>query len=386
MSPSLSPTPSRSPLRISRGLVAWLVAAALVGSLAWTQLTPATAGDRSTTERVGSASAGQRTALARAVCGTWVLYQVTSARQLKVLRPQIEDALAVPGVVGLSVRFPWNAVDLRGDRRSHPILRTANKIAKSQHKELSLRFMAGSYTPGRVFRAGASYYRYGGDKVPLPFDNNTGRHAVFVKAYKKYVARLATWSRQHDVRLLHLSQYGQDWAELNHGSEIRAARGYTERRWLRAHRQLIDIGARQSSGKLAVELPLSGYGPLSEGQSAKLASKVIKTVGKNSPRFFVQANGWDETQEWGSPTTRVEGDFDAVWRKPVMRGLQMIQPDGYDWSRVFDGLERTHATYAEVYLPSFWQVPGPTPQYNHNTRARIAQLERQIQAFHRQTC
>ena len=50
--------------------------------------------------------------------------------------------------------------------------------------------------------------------MPLPFDNNTGRHAVFVKAYKKYVARLATWSRRHDVRLLHLSQYGQDWAEL----------------------------------------------------------------------------------------------------------------------------------------------------------------------------
>ena len=113
---------------------------------------------------------------------------------------------------------------------------------------------------------------------------------------------------------------------------------------------------------------------------------MIKTVGKNSPRFFVQANGWDEDQERGSPTTRVERDFDAVWRKPVMRGLQMIQPDGYDWSRVFDGLERTHATYAEVYLPSFWQVPGPTPQYNHNTRARIDQLERQIRVFHRQTC
>ena len=55
-----------------------------------------------------------------------------------------------------------------------------------------------------------------------------------------------------------------------------------------------------------MELPLSGYGPLSEGQSAELANTVIKAVGKNSPRFFVQANGWSETKEWGSPTMWVE--------------------------------------------------------------------------------
>jgi hypothetical protein len=371
-----------------RSLSTTLVVTALAATLGWAQLAPASADTHPIADqaRVGSASSGQRAALARAACGTWVLYQVSSARSLEVLRPKIEDALSLPGVVGLSIRFPWNAVDLRGHRKNHPILRVANQIATSQGKALSIRFLAGTFTPARVFRAGASYYRSDGHKVPLPFDNGTGRHAVFLHAYDQYVGKLAAWSRKHGVRLLHLSQYGQDWAELNNGAELRAAPGYTERKWLRGHRQLIDIAARHSSRRLAVELPLSGYGPLSEGQSAALAKKVIRTVGENNPRFFVQANGWDESGDWGSPTQLVERHFDQIWRKPVMRGLQMIQPDGYRWDRVFDQLDRNHATYAEVYLPSFWQVPGPTALFDHNTTARIDQLQREIRAFRNRTC
>ena len=63
--------------------------------------------------------------LAKQVCGTWVLYQVQSTTELTRLRPQIEDALALPGVVGFSVRFPWDAADITGSATSHPILDTA---------------------------------------------------------------------------------------------------------------------------------------------------------------------------------------------------------------------------------------------------------------------
>lgn len=381
----MSPSPRRRQLRRFRtslaSVLAALLVAVLIGPLA--QLAPSYAGPAA---QVGSTSTGQQTALARSVCGTWVLYQVSDARSLRILRPKIANALALPGVVGLSVRFPWEAVDLRGREKSHPILRTARRIASRAGKGLSIRFMAGTHTPERVFRAGASYYRVGGQRAPLAFDNGTGRHAVFVRAYEKYVHKLAAWSRRNDVRLLHLSWYGEDWSELNHGAAVRAAPGYTERKWLRGHRQLVRIGAENTSRRLAVELPLSGYGPLSEGQSAALAKSVVRSVGRNSPRFFVQANGWDETREWGSPTMLVERHFDRIWRRPVMRGLQMIQPDGYRWKRVFARLDSSRATYAEVYLPSFWQVPGPTAQFDHNTRARIAGLEKQIRKFHHRTC
>lgn len=325
--------------------------------------------------------------LAKAVCGTWVLYQVSSRAELDRLAPQIKDALALPGVVGLSVRFPWDAVDLTGDRRSHPVLRKSLRLAKSQDKALSVRFMAGAHTPDRVFDAGAAYYLTdGGARVPLPWDNATGDHQVFLNAYERYATRLARWSKGHGVRLLHLSWYGQDWAELNHGAEVRAAPGYTERRWLRGHRQLVRVGGNLASRRLAVELPLSGYGPLSGGQSAALARTVRRVAGDNSSRFFVQANGWGPNGEWGAPSQEVEQQFDAIWKQPVRRGLQMIQPDGYDWDKVFARLDRVGATYAEVYLPSFWQVPGPSAQYDHNTEAKIADLEHEIQAFAKRTC
>ena len=68
-----------------------------------------------------------------------------------------------------------------------------------------------------------------------------------------------------------------------------------------------------------------------------------------------------------------------------MRGLQMIQPDGYRWKRVFARLDLSKATYAEVYLPSFWQVPGPSavvrPQLSGPDRPA---RESQIRRFHRQ--
>ncbi len=324
--------------------------------------------------------------LTQAACGTWVLYQVSSAADLDRLRPKIEDALALPGVVGFSVRFPWDAADMTGSDESDPILETAKDITERQGKALSIRFMAGAHTPARVFDAGASYYLSSGDKVPLPWDNSTGKHQVFLDAYGQYVGKLAAWSRANDVSLLHLSWYGQDWAELNHGAELRAAAGYSEAAWLDGHRDLIDVAARHSSPNLAVELPLSGYGPLSGGESAALADHVIAKAGANSEQFFIQANGWDETQDWGSPDSTVEAQFDRIWAKPVNRGLQMIQPDGYQWARVFDQLEKSAATYGEIYLPSFWQVPGPTASFDNNSTSKIADLESEIAAFSKSRC
>ena len=199
-------------------------------------------------------------------------------------------------------------------------------------------------------------------------------------------ASWSTWSEANEVRLLHLSWYGQDWAELNHGAEVRDADGYTEDKWLAGHRELIQVGARHMSSRLAVELPMSGYGPLSGGQSAALTDEVMRLAGASSDRFFIQANGWGPNGEWGAPDSTTEAQFDRIWDMPVMRGLQMIQPDGYDWSQVYARLDLTNATYAEVYLPSFWQVPGPTAAYNHNTEARIQELESEIKAFASRNC
>lgn len=379
-SPTQTPTPSTSPTPTT---VPTATPSPTASSLPTTSPSPTPTPTPSPTATPSTGSGD----LVSANCGTWVLYQVSSETDLDRLRPKIEAALALPGVTGFSVRFPWSAADITGSATSAPILEKAKQIAQGQGKALSIRFMAGSMTPARVFDSGASYYLSStGAKVPLPWDNATGSNAVFVQAYQQYVAKLAAWSRANGVNLLHLSWYGQDWAELNHGAELRAAPGYSQDAWLSGHKRLIDVAVAQASSTLSVELPLSGYGPLSGGQSEDLAEYIVSKLGNNNPQFFIQANGWDETQEWGSPSTEVETQFDRIWKLPVLRGLQMIQPDGYDWTRVYDRLEASDATYAEVYLPSFWQVPGPSPTYSHNTSERIAQLEAEIAAFDRTVC
>lgn len=344
--------------------------------------------------------AGTTGGLESAQCGTWVIQEVSSLTQLNSLRPKIEDALALPGVVGFSVRFPWDAADISGTATTHPILDKAREIASGKSKKLAIRFMAGAHTPTRVFDAGAAWYQNGADKSPLPWDGPSGSHQVWLTEYNKYVGKLAAWSRANDVKLLHLSWYGQDWAELNLGAEVRGGAsvpvnnsnpatsptGYTYNLWLAGHKELIDIGYAYAGADLSVELPMSGYGPVAGTASPALADYIISKAGANSDRFFVQANGWNETQEWGAPDTTTENQFRTIWNKPVKRGLQMIQPDGYDWTLVYGRLTAVSATYAEVYLPSFWQVPGPTAQYNHNTTARITQLESEINAFYNAQC
>lgn len=321
--------------------------------------------------------------------GTWVLFQVASVQELNSQRSRIEAALDLPGVVGFSVRFPWDAADITGSATSHPILTAAKAIAVGKGKALSVRFMAGAHTPARVFDAGAAYYLVSGQRVPLPWSGSTGDHNVFLREYRAYAGKLADWCRANGVTLLHFSWWGQDWAELNHGKEVRGdqglpATGYTYAKWLSGQKAIIQIAADLSGPDLAVELPLSGYGPLSDGQSAALADEVIRLMGPDSDRFYIQANGWGPNGEWGvsgANAAQTEASFDQIWGKPVRRGLQMIQPDGYNWPVVFARLYETDATYAEVYLPSFWQIPGPTAQYNHNTAERIAQLQQEIAAF-----
>lgn len=304
--------------------------------------------------------------------GTWVLQQVPEAvggnpmADLKRLRPKIEAALALPGIVGLSIRFPWNQVDLDGTTTTHQLLDLARTIAGT--KQLAIRFMAGRHTPKRVFDAGASRFTTGGKTAPLPWDDASGKVQVFLDAYDAYVGKLADWCRANDVHLLHGSWFALDWAELNHGKEVRAVAGYTQDKWMAGHKALINVLCSHRAPDLAVELPLSGYGPLSGGQSAALADHIVSIVGENSDQFFIQANGWDDTRQWGAPDAATEAQFDAIWKKPLNRGVQMIQPQDYDWPKVYAQADAAGATYGEVYLPSF-------------SAAHAAQLRDQIAAF-----
>lgn len=303
------------------------------------------------------------------VCGTWVLQQVSSVAELDSYAARIGAALDLPGVVGLSVRFPWRAADT-----DFSILDRGRQIASEHGKAFSIRFMAGRSTPQRVFDAGSPYYTIdAGVKVPTPFNADGTPNTVFEAAYDEYVGRLADWSMRNDVHLLHLAWYGQEWAELNNGAEVRATPGYSTNAWLQAHLRLIDIGASHAAPGLAVELPLSGYGPLNgDGVQGALADRIAAS-NSATVTFFGQANGWHETGDWGAPSAEVEANHDLVWPKAFPRGLQMVQPQDYDWTAVYNKLYEVGATYGEVYLPSF-------------SLARSGQLASEIATFAADRC
>ena len=306
---------------------------------------------------VGGGEVAETVSTAARIHGTWVLQQVTSRDELERLLPTtILPALKTPHVQGFCLRVPWKAID-----RDFSLLEAGHQIARRQGVDYSVRFMAGRHTPQRVFDKGSPFYlvnaRHGkgpgaAEKVPAPFLPNGAPNTIFEEEYELFVVRLASWCRDNDVHLLHLAWYGQHWAELNHGKEVRSLEGYSYDNWLRAHIRLLDIGLQVAGDDLAVELPFSGYGPLTDAAS-QFADHVVTKLGPHNRKFYCQANGWGPNGDWGAPTAKTEAAFDQVWQKPIRRGQQAIQPSDFQWAKLFEKLYQNRSTYCEIYAPSF---------------------------------
>lgn len=289
-------------------------------------------------------------------CGTWVLQEVSSRAQLRRQAPAIKAALRKRGVRGLSIRVPWSSID-----RNFKLLNKARKIANSQDKALAVRFLAGRSTPARVFREGAYYYTANGERIPKPFsDSGRGGNPVFQRNYKAVVMKLAAWAERKKVRMLHLPWYGYRWAEIYNGSAVRAARGYSERAWLKGHLKLVRIGHRVSSRRLTVEFALSGDWGSNGSAAGAIADRIIDRTGPWSRRAVVQGNGLGR---WNSPSTN----------RKVFHAKQMVDGGDYDWASIYQTLRSNHEAYAEVYLSSF---SGP----------RARQLAVEARQFKRDRC
>lgn len=314
------------------------------------------------------------------LAGVHVLQQVSSVAELTNYRSQLEAALRVPGVTALAVRAPWSAVD-----SSFAIFDLARQIATGTGDELTVRFMAGSHTPQRIKTACGSTWLLNGS-FPKPYNASGALNSCFVDEYRTYVERLAAWARANDVHEIHLSHYAKDWAEFYWGPEVQAIEGSGaagQTAMVNATNALADVGIALSGPDLAFELPMSGHGPLMAtstsgppGIAERVTQHVVSVIGTQSDRFFIQGNGWDQDGIWGADAA-TETRFDRVLTYGALLGVQMIQPQQYNWTQVFNVAEAKHATTAEVYLPSFTgaqsallkseaaafqpYVPAPTP-------------------------
>lgn len=299
----------------------------------------------------------------------WVLQQVSSRAELQNYASQIANAKqTVPALGGLGVRIAWDAY-----LRDKSVLDLGKQIADANNLEYSFRFMAGRWTPDAFLSEMGSAYTHttpAGELFPKPFSSSGGAgNPVFEREFRNLLTELAQWYTNNGCRLLHCSWYAMDWAELNHGAEVRAAAGYSQNAWLEGHKRLITIArevADQFPG-VVMEFPLSGYGPLTT-VSPLLADHMVAQFGAGTRRCSMQANGWSNTGQWGAPNQTTDTQMDACFTRPLARGVQAIQPWGvnttypqYTATQVAGAVNQAElcdADYMEIYLPSLRSVNG----------------------------
>jgi hypothetical protein len=285
-------------------------------------------------------------ATAKTPRGTYVLQQASTVRELRAHRHQIRKALNVPGVIGLSVRVPWKALEPSKGRYRFRVLRVARKIAGPAI--LTIRFMAGRYTPR--FRRGNSMVYNGsatgglgkGSVVPLPFGRGGGPNVRFERGWKHLVAHLVRWSKHHRVQLLHLSWPGLLWSELALTDQMMARHGYSYRAARNTHFRLMSFALKRTTRRFHVEFPISGHAPTT--LYADITQHLL-----NSPRRGRCLLGTSNLTDDGS-TMAGAGDPPPPKRGAQVRG----QSNTYDWSVIYDKARSIYARYVEVYVPSFF--------------------------------
>ena len=287
---------------------------------------------------------------AEAAAGVWVLQNVESVEELRKLATPLTQALAMPGVRGLSVRTGWKALDT-----DFGVFDEARSLADEAGSELMVRFMAGRSTPARFL--GRSYTDVG-DAIPVPYLSDGSPNLVFEAGYAALVEDLAAWCRASRVRVLHCAWYGRRWAEYDHEYVVRAVPlGYSLAAWQEAHRRLLRTAMEFVGPDLAVEFPGSGYpGSPSPGLGGIL-NLAADAFGDRNDRVFHQANGWPIYT--GRATDRLHLGLQpysvtmAATRTAANALGRVATPPTWDSAFAQAREDRIGALYAEVYLPAF---------------------------------
>jgi hypothetical protein len=275
--------------------------------------------------------------------GTWVLEQVMTRKALHQRAPALRDALRVPGVVGFSIRVPWTLLEPTKGHYDLRVIDRARQLAAP--KQLSVRFIAGVYTP--PFRMGHSMIYDGsvtggvgaGRAVPLPFAADGGPNRRFERGWTLLVDRLADWSIQHHLSLLHLAWPGLVWSEMGVTDQMMGEPGYSYTEARDTHLRLLDHGLAVSTPALSVEFPFAGFVP---SQLYVDLKQHLLASSRRGHCILLANNLTDHT----SPLLHEA--------PPPRRAAQMLQPDNtYDWSAVFDDARTMYAEYVEIYTPSF---------------------------------
>jgi hypothetical protein len=304
----------------------------------------AAAAERAVSAAPGSAPQSGRSAAsgpAGSVCGTWAMLQVSTSTALKWFTPSINQALAMPGIQGLSLRAPWTSI-----APSLSIFAGGLQITRAAHVNLAIRFVAGEDTPAQFLGNSTVLQGSGGRHIPLPWGAGSTPtsfipNTTFVAAYKATVDQLAAYARANGIRELHLPWYSGPTAEIYLGPEIQSAPGYSLQNFLDGYEQLINVAMSVAGNGLTVELPMSGIGT---GQLVHpLEQYIVSRYGSDPKGFIAQ---WNDLGN-GQPKIAAPG---------LATGRQMAGQGDFNWSAAYATLRAEGSTTLEVYLQSF--APG----------------------------
>ncbi len=334
-----------------------------------------------------------KNALVSRFCGTWLLQQVDSAPSAN-LTNNIKHGLDYQDMRGLSLRTNWKTIDNNG--ALNPAVLDAGKsiIAGYPGQSYSIRVIAGSKSPDRLFSQPDMYlyHKDDGKPVPLPYNPNSATFAPntgFEREYTKLVDNIINYAAANNIKLVHMPWYGRDWAEINYHPELWDEPNFTPDKWVEGHKRLADIVYNKVKNypDISVEFPASGWNNLVKDNTSPynigptvtnevigyLVNPIVHPLWANySGRLFIQGNGYgvhSGLNGASSPTTR-----------EAYRGMQMFdQTNRYStlWTQLYDNLDNgsLYGTYLEVYTESFG--------YDNTNQEN---LQKEISDFHNRNC
>jgi len=278
-----------------------------------------------------------KAAIPSTITGTWAMLQVSTTKALTYFTPEINSALAIPGVTGLSLRAPWTSITSNLDIYSQGV-----QIAQADHSQLAIRFVSGVDTPAADLGNSTTI---SGQAIPLPWGAGTTPtsfvpNTTFENAYRSTVQQLAAFAEANGIHLLHLPWYSGTTAEIYLGAQITSAPGYSLQNFITGYEQLAAIGMSVASPTLSVEFPFSGVG--TRPVVAPLENYMATTFGSDNPELMAQWNNLSAAVPAADPPA------DGVNVSRQMQG----QGD-FNWTPVFQTLDAQHTQTVEIYLQSF---------------------------------
>ncbi|MEI7732374.1 MAG: hypothetical protein WCO56_22575 [Verrucomicrobiota bacterium] len=289
----------------------------------------------------------------------------------------------IPWVDAASVRVSWAEFE-RQDQvfNWEPFDRMLTEVKKynaahpGAHRTLQIRTMGGRHCPKWFESAGVRYYDTTRPEpgnwqtplhAPMPFDN-----PEFLKQLRQmYRAMYERYQDEPLVTVYHGTWSAGPWDEIFHPRMTSPLPpGYTQEKFIQGMIEQADVLIEEFclKGKVA-ELPYTGEYPTTRVIDflGPLTRHITARLGKRSPYFYAQSNGWGLKQPENRPTIAWDHERDLRAALGHLNlGLQALGsnaggkwvPQG-DWLGLIQLAQEFEVAYTEIYEPDFLPLDVP---------------------------